>query len=244
MVRNVFRLDDRQIGIADGAARRRRRASTSTRRSRATCDAHRAQRPCALPGGPRRAVEHPRRGQRARSWLTQALRGEFAATSATSAAAAAVRAGDADRHGTARELPLLRCPDRLRRRRVRRGPGHRHAAGPDRGDHRRVPPARSTRPRGRCSATDGSWLLDGHIPVPELKDRLQLKTRSGRGTRPLPHAQRHDDVLTGRLPKVTDTVDWEGWRLEIVDMDGKTIDKVLATRAPEAAEASEATADA
>ena len=37
-------------------------------------------------------------------------------------------------------------------------------------------------------------------------------------------------LLTGRLPKESDTVDWENWRLEIVDMDGKTIDKVLATR--------------
>jgi putative hemolysin len=37
-------------------------------------------------------------------------------------------------------------------------------------------------------------------------------------------------LLTGRLPKVTDTVQWEDWKLEVVDMDGKTIDKVLATR--------------
>jgi putative hemolysin len=36
-------------------------------------------------------------------------------------------------------------------------------------------------------------------------------------------------MLTGRLPKVADSVDWEGWRFEIVDMDGKTIDKVLAS---------------
>jgi putative hemolysin len=37
-------------------------------------------------------------------------------------------------------------------------------------------------------------------------------------------------LLTGRLPKVTDTVQWEDWKLEVVDMDGKTIDKILATR--------------
>jgi putative hemolysin len=81
---------------------------------------------------------------------------------------------------------------------------------------------------------DGSWLLDGHIPVPELKDRLQLKEV------PEEERGRYHTLsgmimwLTGRLPKVTDTVTWEGWRLEIVDMDGKTIDKVLATRIPEA----------
>jgi|GEM_PF-1880777 len=37
-------------------------------------------------------------------------------------------------------------------------------------------------------------------------------------------------LLTGRLPKVADTIQWQDWRFEIVDMDGKTVDKVLASR--------------
>ena len=86
---------------------------------------------------------------------------------------------------------------------------------------------------------DGSWLLDGHIPVPELKDRLELTA--------VPEEERGRYhtlsgmimLLTGRLPKVTDTVQWEGWKLEVVDMDGKTIDKILATRMPEPTLASE-----
>jgi putative hemolysin len=77
---------------------------------------------------------------------------------------------------------------------------------------------------------DGSWLLDGHIPVPELKDRL--------GFAEVPEEERGRYhtlsgmmmLLTGRLPKVADTVTWEGWRLEIVDMDDRRIDKVLASR--------------
>jgi putative hemolysin len=89
---------------------------------------------------------------------------------------------------------------------------------------------------------DGSWLLDGHIPVPELKDRLQLDA--------VPEEQRGRYhtlsgmmmVLTGRLPKVADTVTWEGWRFEIVDMDGKTIDKVLASALPHEAPAQDAEA--
>ena len=44
-------------------------------------------------------------------------------------------------------------------------------------------------------------------------------------------------LLLGRLPRVADTVDWESWRFEIVDMDGKAIDKVLASRLPVAGEA-------
>ena len=85
---------------------------------------------------------------------------------------------------------------------------------------------------------DGSWLLDGHIPVPELKDRLNLDE--------VPEEERGRYhtlsgmimLLSGSLPKVCDVVEWEGWRLEIVDMDGRAIDKVLATRltpTPEAA---------
>ena len=38
-------------------------------------------------------------------------------------------------------------------------------------------------------------------------------------------------LLTGRLPKLADKVQWEDWQFEIVDMDGKTIDKVLAQKA-------------
>ncbi len=79
---------------------------------------------------------------------------------------------------------------------------------------------------------DGSWLLDGHIPVPELKDRLNLES--------VPEEERGRYhtlsgmvmLLTGRLPRVTDTVQWEDWKFEVVDMDGKTIDKILATRLP------------
>ncbi|HEY2925796.1 hemolysin family protein [Piscinibacter sp.] len=79
---------------------------------------------------------------------------------------------------------------------------------------------------------DGSWLFDGLIPVPELKDRLQLKE--------LPEEDRGRYntlagmimLLLGRLPETTDTVDWEGWRFEVVDLDGKRVDKVLASQLP------------
>ena len=76
---------------------------------------------------------------------------------------------------------------------------------------------------------DGSWLFDGLIPVPELKDRLDL--------RELPEEDRGRYntlagmimLLLGRLPHTTDSVVWEGWRFEVVDMDGKRVDKVLAS---------------
>lgn len=81
---------------------------------------------------------------------------------------------------------------------------------------------------------DGSWLLDGLIPIPELKDRLDLtaapeeergryNTLSGMVT-----------LLLGKLPQTGDICEWGGWVFEIVDLDGMRIDKVLARRQPEA----------
>ncbi|MBS0610304.1 MAG: HlyC/CorC family transporter [Comamonadaceae bacterium] len=79
---------------------------------------------------------------------------------------------------------------------------------------------------------DGSWLLDGHIPVPELKDRLRLSTVPEEDRGRYQTLSGMVMLLTGRLPHVTDTVQWENWQFEVVDMDGKTIDKVLASRVP------------
>ncbi len=78
--------------------------------------------------------------------------------------------------------------------------------------------------------SDGSWLLDGLIPVPELKDRLEIKEL------PEEDRARYNTLagmimlLLGRLPRITDAVEWAGWRFEVVDLDGKRVDKVLVSR--------------
>ena len=77
---------------------------------------------------------------------------------------------------------------------------------------------------------NGSWLMDGLIPVPEFKDRLDLKE--------LPEEDRGRYntlagmimLLLGRLPRTADYVVWAGWRFEVVDLDGKRVDKVLVER--------------
>ena len=74
---------------------------------------------------------------------------------------------------------------------------------------------------------DGSWLMDGLIPIPELKDRLELKDV------PEEERGRYNTLagmvmlLLGRLPKTGDSVEWGGWRFEVVDLDGKRVDKLL-----------------
>jgi putative hemolysin len=86
---------------------------------------------------------------------------------------------------------------------------------------------------------DGSWLLDGLIPMPELKDLLKLKAA------PAEDKGRYHTLsgmmmwLLGRLPRTGDVAQWEHWRLEVVDLDGKRVDKVMASRLPEPPQADE-----
>ena len=77
---------------------------------------------------------------------------------------------------------------------------------------------------------DGSWLIDGLMPVSELKARLDIRElpEEGRG--------RYNTVagllmsVSGHLPVTGEQIECAGWIFEIVDLDGKRIDKVLATQ--------------
>jgi putative hemolysin len=77
---------------------------------------------------------------------------------------------------------------------------------------------------------DGSWLLDGVMPVSELKARLDIRQL------PAEERGRYNTVagllqsVSGRLPGAGEQVECAGWRFEVVDLDGKRIDKVLASR--------------
>ncbi len=77
---------------------------------------------------------------------------------------------------------------------------------------------------------DGSWLLDGVMPVGELKVRL------GVDYLPAEDRGRYNTVagllmsVSGRLPGLGERIECAGWLFEVVDLDGKRIDKVLATR--------------
>jgi putative hemolysin len=74
---------------------------------------------------------------------------------------------------------------------------------------------------------DGSWLLSGLMPADEMAERLAI---------PIVKSTAYHTVggfvlnHLGHLPKIGERFDAYGWRFEVVDLDGRRIDKVLATR--------------
>jgi putative hemolysin len=83
---------------------------------------------------------------------------------------------------------------------------------------------------------DGSWLLDGLIPITELKDVLELDAVPEENKKRYHTLSGMMMCLLNRLPSTGDVSEWEQWRLEVVDLDGRRVDKVLASRLPERAE--------
>ncbi|HEX7011350.1 MAG TPA: hemolysin family protein [Steroidobacteraceae bacterium] len=70
---------------------------------------------------------------------------------------------------------------------------------------------------------DGSWLIDGHLPIEELQRRLNRRDMAGRDYHTVAGF-----VLArlGRIPRAGDTLTWRDLKIEILDMDGVRIDKV------------------
>ncbi len=77
---------------------------------------------------------------------------------------------------------------------------------------------------------DGSWLLDGMLEVDEFKELFNFQT--------LPHEDEYETLSgfmmtsLGRVPNSTDNFEWNGFRFEVMDMDGRRVDKVLVTTLP------------
>jgi len=78
---------------------------------------------------------------------------------------------------------------------------------------------------------DGSWLVDGSLGIDDLRELLGLDE--------LPNEDEHDFRTTagmvmayfGRIPQPAEHFDWNGYRFEVVDLDGARIDKILVARA-------------
>ena len=74
---------------------------------------------------------------------------------------------------------------------------------------------------------DGSYLIDGALPLEELREVI--------GGGRLPNEDEHDFHTAaglviahfGRIPHVGEYFAWPGWRIEVIDLDGPRIDKLL-----------------
>jgi putative hemolysin len=78
---------------------------------------------------------------------------------------------------------------------------------------------------------DGSWLLDGMLEVDEFKEIFDLPI--------LPHEDEYETLSgfvmmsLGRVPQTADHFEWHDLRFEVIDMDGRRVDKVLVTTLPQ-----------
>jgi putative hemolysin len=74
---------------------------------------------------------------------------------------------------------------------------------------------------------DGSWLVDGMLSIDEFKELFEIEELPG---------EERDNYQTlggfvithlGRIPKSADHFEWNGFRFEVMDMDGNRVDKIL-----------------
>jgi putative hemolysin len=79
---------------------------------------------------------------------------------------------------------------------------------------------------------DGSWLLDGMLPVDEFKALFHLGPLPGEEQAVYHTVAGFVIMQLGRIPTAADYFEWEGLRIEVVDMDGNRVDKVLVTPPP------------
>lgn len=102
--------------------------------------------------------------------------------------------------------------------------GRIHGASPSGEDDSHEPPV--------VERADGSWFLDGALPMEDLRELI------GGGS--LPGEEKHDFHTAagmviahfGRIPHVGEHFAWDRWRIEVVDLDGPRIDKLLLQREP------------
>ncbi len=75
---------------------------------------------------------------------------------------------------------------------------------------------------------DGSWLLDGLLPLDEMKEKLGLTELPEEDLGNYHTVGGFVITAIGRIPKKAETFDWNGWRFEVVDMDRNRVDEVFA----------------
>jgi len=83
---------------------------------------------------------------------------------------------------------------------------------------------------------DGSWLLDGLLPIDELHDLIDADTLPGEGRGYYQTLGGFVMMYLERTPRTGDRFVWDKLRFEVLDMDGYRVDKVLVTPVPDRTE--------
>ena len=80
---------------------------------------------------------------------------------------------------------------------------------------------------------DGAWLIDGAMPVTELKSRLNIDELPDEDKGRYNTVAGLMQTVAGDLLAQADSVECAGWRFEVLVLDGRRIDQVLISRLPE-----------
>lgn len=78
--------------------------------------------------------------------------------------------------------------------------------------------------------SDGSWLLDGLLPIDEMKELLGIKELPEEELGNFHTVGGFIVVHLGRIPKKAEGFDWGDWHFEVMDMEKNRVDEVLVTR--------------
>lgn len=77
---------------------------------------------------------------------------------------------------------------------------------------------------------DGSWLLDGLLPIDEMKDKLEIRQVPQESLGNYHTVGGFVLASLGRIPRKAERFAWADWEFEVVDVDRNRVDQVLATR--------------
>jgi len=87
---------------------------------------------------------------------------------------------------------------------------------------------------------DGSWLVDGSLANDDLRELLHVDRLPGEDEHDFRTVAGMVTAALGHIPQTGEVFAWQGFRFEVVDLDGARIDKLLVTRAPQQDNADEA----
>jgi putative hemolysin len=95
-----------------------------------------------------------------------------------------------------------------------------------------IPSAEQPRELDAVRREDGSWLLDGMLPLEKFRQIFGVEEMPEEAAGNVHTIGGFVMLQLGKVPKVADYFEWRGMRFEVVDMDRNRVDKVLVIPAP------------